>query len=122
MVLLVLWKMITRRTLSRRVEEIEMKEEIPPQVEQVEHVEKVPQGYQVPIVGGGDDGPGVPPKLTNGEIREALITLARALTTHVNIVIAPRLNVLESTMTSRLRYFVWMDPPIFFCSKVGEDP
>ena len=32
----------------------------------------------------------------------------------------PRVNVVENTMTFRLRDFVRMDPPIFFVSKVGE--
>ena len=34
----------------------------------------------------------------------------------------PRVNVVESTMTSRLIDFVRMNPPIFLGSKVGEDP
>ena len=34
----------------------------------------------------------------------------------------PRVNVVESTMTSRLKDFVRINPPIFLCSKVGEDP
>ena len=34
----------------------------------------------------------------------------------------PRLNVVERTMTSRLRVFVTMNPPIFLGSKVGVDP
>ena len=34
----------------------------------------------------------------------------------------PRVNVVESTMTSRLKDFVRINPPIFICSKVGEDP
>ena len=34
----------------------------------------------------------------------------------------PRVNVVESTMTSRLRDFVRMNPPIFLGSKVGENP
>ena len=32
------------------------------------------------------------------------------------------MNSLDSTMTSRLRNFVRMNPPIFLGSKVGEDP
>ena len=60
--------------------------------------------------------------MTSGEFREALLTLARALTNHVNMGIGPRMNVLESTMTSRLRDFVRMNPPIFLGSKVGEYP
>ena len=37
-----------------------------------------------------------------------------------NLNMMPR--VVESTMTSRLRDFVRMNPPIFLGSKVGEDP
>ena len=48
-------KMNASRTPTRRVESNEMQEEIPLQVEEVEQVS---QGDQVPIVGGGDDVPG----------------------------------------------------------------
>ena len=58
----------------------------------------------------------------NREIREPLLALARAMTTHVNRGIEPRLNAIKSIMTSRLRYFVRMQPPIFHVSKVVEDP
>lgn len=63
-----------------------------------------------------------PPELSNKDIREALLALARAVTTQVNLSMVPRENVVESTMTSRLRDFVRMNPPIFLGSKVGEDP
>ena len=108
--------MNTRRAPARRLEE---NKEIPPQVEQVE---KVPQGDQVPIVGGGNDVSVVPLEMTNGEIREVLLAIARALTTHVNMGLAPRVNVVESTITSRLREFVRINPPIFLGFNVGEDP
>ena len=55
-------------------------------------------------------------------IREALLTLARALTTHLTRDIGPIMIDLESTMTSTLREFVRINPPIFLDSKVGEDP
>ena len=84
--------------------------------------EVLPQGDQVPIVGEGNEVLVVSPDMTNGEIREALLSLARSMTTHVNRGIEPRVNVLESIMTSRLRGFVRMNPSIFFESKVGEDP
>ena len=51
-----------------------VQEEIPPQVEEVE---KVPQGDQVPIVARGDDVP----DLSNRDIRESFLVLARAMTT-----------------------------------------
>ena len=75
-----------RKTQSRRVEENNVNDKRVDQVLQGTH------GNQVPIVGGGNDVAVVPLEMTNGEIREALITLARALTTHVNMGIAPRVN------------------------------
>ena len=44
------------------------------------------------------------------------------MTTFVNRGTEPRLNVVESNMTSRLRDFVRINPPIFIVSKVNEDP
>ena len=44
------------------------------------------------------------------------------MTTHVNKGIEPSVNVVESTMTSRLREFLRMDPPIILGSKMVEDP
>ncbi|TMX04176.1 hypothetical protein EJD97_011140 [Solanum chilense] len=46
----------------------------------------------------------------------------RSFTTHVNRDIKPRLNVVETTITSRLRDFVSVNPPTFLSYKVGEDP
>ena len=56
--------MITRRTLNGRVEENDVHEEIPSQVEQLEQVSQGYQGVQgnqVPIMGRGNDVPVVPP-------------------------------------------------------------
>ena len=64
----------------------------------------------------------VPLELSNSVIREALLALARAVTTQANLSIVPRMNVVESTMTSRLRDFMRMDPSTFLVSKVGEHP
>ena len=100
----------TRRTPTTRVDENDVNEDIPPQVEKVE---QVPQGDQVPIGGQGKEVSMVPPEMTNGEIREALLAIARVLNTHVNMGIAPRVNVVEITLTSGLRDFVGMNPPIF---------
>ena len=58
-----------------------MQEDIPSQVEEVEPVPKDAQGDQVPNVEGGNDDP---LELSNRDIREALIALARAMTTQVN--------------------------------------
>ena len=63
-----------------------------------------------------------PIEMVNGEILEALLTLDRAMTTQENRVIGPRVNAMESTMTSRLKELVRLNPPTFFGSKVGEDP
>ena len=73
-------------------------------------------------MGGGNDVPVVAPELSNSNNREAFLDLARAVTTQVNMSIFPRVNVVESTMTSRLRDFVRINPPIFLGSKAGEDP
>ena len=104
-----------RRTPSRRLEENKVQEEIPPHVE---NFEQVPKGDQLPIVGEGNEDP---PKLTNRDIREAFIFIARVVTTQVNLSLVPRGNVVERTMTSRLGVFLRMNPPIFLGSKVRED-
>ena len=44
------------------------------------------------------------------------------MTSHVTRDIGPRMNALESAMTSRLREFVRMNTTNFLVSKVGEDP
>ena len=95
-----------------------MNEEIPPEVEQVE---QPVHGDQFPNVEGCNDVTVVPPKLTNREIRKALLAVASALTTHANLSMETRVNVVENTMTYRLRDFVRMNPPIFLVSRVGED-
>ena len=61
-------------------------------------------------------------EMTNGDFREDLLVIARAMTTHVNRGIKPRVNIMESTMTIILRDFLRMNPPIFLCSKVGDYP
>ena len=61
-------------------------------------------------------------ELSNRENKEALIALAQSVTTQINLSMVSRVNVVESTMTSRLRYFVRINPPIFHGSKLGEDP
>ncbi|TMW81050.1 hypothetical protein EJD97_012431 [Solanum chilense] len=115
--------MNTRRMASKRFEEGRVNEEVPPQVEKVIQGSQIPaQGVQVTIGGEGNEVRLVPPEMTNGEIREALLDLARSMTTYVNRGIEPKVNIVESTITSRLRDFVRMNPPIFLGSKVGEDP
>ena len=60
--------------------------------------------------------------MTNGEIRESLLALARSMTTHVKRGIVRRVNVVESSMTCILRDFERMNPSIILGSKLGEDP
>ena len=62
-----------------------------------------------------------PHALSNRDIREDLFALARAVSIQVNLSMGPRVNEVESTMTSRLRNFVRMNLPIFLGPKVGED-
>lgn len=117
--------MNTRRTPARRVDQ-EVIEGIPPWGEQVPQGGQaplgvqVPQGEQVSIVGQWNEVPVVSPDMTNGEIKEALLILARAMTTQVNRDAWPKVNALQSTMTCILCDFVWMNPPTFLVSKVGE--
>ena len=61
-------------TPAKRVEENEVQEEIPPQVEDVEPVPQGAQCDQVPIMGGGDDVP----ELSDRDIREAFLALSRS--------------------------------------------
>ena len=76
-----------------------------------------PQGDPIPNVEGGIKVP----EMFNREIIEALIAIARAMIMQVNLCMVHRVNVVGSTMTSRLRNFVRINPPIFSVTKVGED-
>ena len=60
--------------------------------------------------------------MSNWDIREALLSLAQGVNTQVNLSMVPRVNVVDNNMTSRLRDFVRLKPPIFLGSMVGEDP
>ena len=60
--------------------------------------------------------------MSNRDIGEALLALARAVTTQANMSITPRVNVVESNMTFRLRDFLRINSPICLVFKVGEDP
>lgn len=103
-----------------------MNEKIPSQVEQVPqdgHGVKGAQVDQVPLQGdpirnveGGIDVP----EMSNRDIREALIVIAKVVTMQAKLNMMTR--VVESTMTSRLRDFVRINPLIFLGSKVNEDP
>ena len=75
--------MNTRRTPARRVDQ-EVIVGIPPGDEQVPQGVLVPQGVQVPIVVLWEEVSVVPPYMTNVEIREFLLTLARAMMAQTN--------------------------------------
>ena len=113
---------------TRRFEEGGVQDEVPQgglaqQGVQVPHdAQMPPQGVQVPIGCQGNDVHVVPPDMTKCEIIESILALARAMTAHVNKGVEPRVNVVESTMTSRLRDIVRMNPPIFIFFKVKEIP
>ena len=47
---------------------------------------------------------------------------AQDLKAQANQDVAPRLHQQVTTMASHLRDFTWMNPPIFYESKVDEDP
>uniref|UniRef100_M1BW26 Polyprotein n=1 Tax=Solanum tuberosum TaxID=4113 RepID=M1BW26_SOLTU len=110
--------MNTRRANARRTKVEDVNEGVPPQAH---------QDPQAP----NDEG-----SLTNMEIREALQTLTQLMTTQTQVVtiqgqaitaqanrdVGPWVNPNVSTMTSRLRDFTRMNPPMFFGSKVNEDP
>ncbi|TMX01579.1 hypothetical protein EJD97_024244 [Solanum chilense] len=87
--------MTTRRMGARRVEEERVNEEIPSQVEQVLQDGQDLQGVQV------SQGEQVS---IEGQGYEFWV------------------NALESTMTSRRRDFVRMNPPLFLGSKMEENP
>ena len=60
--------------------------------------------------------------MSNRDIRESLLALSQAITRKVKLSMVPRVNVVGSTMESRLRYFVRINSFIYLVSKVGEDP
>ena len=55
--------------------------------------------------------------LTNQEIREALVALAQTVTIQINFIMVPW--VVENTITSSMRVFVRMNPPIFLLLSGG---
>ena len=60
--------------------------------------------------------------MANEDFRGSLVSLAQSMMSQVNRDVEPRINTLESTMNSRLREFVRMNPLVLLGSKVGEDP
>ena len=59
--------------------------------------------------------------MANEDFRGSLVSLAQSMMSQVNRDVEPRINTLESTMNSRLREFVRMNPPTLLGSKVGDD-
>ena len=86
----------------RRLEE-GLKDKAPQGIQVPQDAQVPPQSDQVPIGGEGNHVLAFPPDMTNREIRETLLSLSLAMTTHVTRDIDPRLNYMESMMTSRLR-------------------
>ncbi|XP_015072539.1 uncharacterized protein LOC107016644 [Solanum pennellii] len=121
-------EMNTIRMTIRRLEDGRVQDEVsqggldPQGVRFPQGAQVPPQGDNVPIMGGDIEVSVVHPDMISGEIREALLALARAMTTYVNRGIETRVSAVERTMTSRLRDFVRMNPPKFLGSKVAEDP
>ncbi|TMW96555.1 hypothetical protein EJD97_007171 [Solanum chilense] len=115
--------MNTIRASIRRSEEgianaIAHDNQAPPQKNQVPPLEQVTMGDKVPLI---------PPPIMDGEIREVFLNLAQAMTSQamtaqVNREVGPNMAQHASTMASRLRDFTRMNPPVFFGSKMDEDP
>ena len=70
-----------------------------------------------------------PLAMMDGEVREALLQMAQAITTQAlpitaqaNMKDVPRENQHATTMVSRLRDFTKMNPSMFFGYKVDDDP
>ncbi|WMV25124.1 hypothetical protein MTR67_018509, partial [Solanum verrucosum] len=79
------------------------------------------EGDQAPLGGKENVVLVVPSDITNGEIREAFLSMACAMTTQANRDVRPRVNAIESTVASRLRDFIRMNPSTFFGSMINED-
>ena len=70
-----------------------------------------------------------PLTMINSEVRESLFQMSQAfttqdksITTQTNREVVPRENQHASTMSSRLRDFTRMNPPIYLGLKFDEDP
>ena len=70
-----------------------------------------------------------PKGLTDGEVRNAsmqtehaITTMGQAITAQASREGAPRENLHASTMSSSLRDFTRMNPPVYYGSKVTKDP
>ncbi|TMW94055.1 hypothetical protein EJD97_010796, partial [Solanum chilense] len=103
--------------------------------EEIVNVGTPPRGNQVPPLeenANDDQAPINPPPLMDGEIRDAFIQMAQAITTQAQAVttqsqaitaqanpeVVHRANQHVCTMASRLRDFTRINPPTFYGSKV----
>ena len=119
--------MNTRITSTRRFDE------------QIANTRATPRGNQVhPLeeVANDDKAPVIPPPLTDGDIRDAFLqmaqaitsqeqsvtTHAQAMTTQANRGFVPWANQHVGTKASCLRDFIGMNPPTFYGSEVEADP
>ena len=69
-----------------------------------------------------------PAALTDGEVRETVVLMAKAITAKAQSITdqatregAPRENPHATTMASRLRDFTRMNRPVYFGSRTNED-
>ena len=98
--------------------------------EEVVNAGATPKGNQVPSQvqnAANDQVPVNPQAMTDGEVRvvlfqmvQGITTQAQAITAQTNREIVLRENQNASTMASRLRDFMRMNPPIVLRSKVDE--
>ncbi|TMX04401.1 hypothetical protein EJD97_008987 [Solanum chilense] len=124
--------MNTRRMTTRMLEEERMNEEIPLQVKHLSQDGKDVQGAQVaqvhrqsdhvPNVEGGNGVAVLHSVLTNPEIRENLLALSHVVTTQANLSMMHSEYMVDRTMTSRLRYFMRLNPSIILGNKTGKEP
>ena len=63
-----------------------------------------------------------PSFMANRDIRQTLLTLARAMTTQLNRDFGPRMKDIESSKSSRLKNYFRINHFFFFGSKAGEYP
>ena len=104
--------MNTRRNAGRgRGEKVVGSNQLPPQVPDAE--------IKMPVN---------PARLTDGEVRTALVQMAQAITLQARAITTqaeqqgvPRKNPSSSTMARRLRDFTRMNPPIYTVSKIAEN-
>jgi len=96
--------MTTSRAYTERIEEDNMEQEVPLQAP-----------LQAPIIPIGEN-------VTHANFRSVIQLLAQALMVQVNKEVVTLENPIRRIATSRLKEFFRWYPPMFYGSKVGEDP